>query len=1609
MFDDAMKNHQIVLVLLHSLWQGPVFAVLLWLVLRKFTATKSNLRYITSCVALLALVISCLATWRIIDPYDNSAHTHLDDASSHLLPSDIAAQPESPNTTLSSGQLASSPLIQQGQGQGKGALSVKPQPLETQTEEPAAKRSTPTTWRRRGESITTLAWCVGVVAMLVRVARVLWLGQRIRQFATELEATRFKELNSLVEELKRTMHVGRDIALRVTDRVSVPSVLGIVWPVLLVPPSMLTGIPTEQWRIIFAHELAHIRRYDQLVHLLQLIVEALLFFNPAMWWISQQVRIEREACCDQIAGEVIGNPKAVARTLIDVAGWVQTPPSLGEALPTQSITSARNSKTLLARVRRLAQPDRQPPVRLAWTTVAAATILCAVAVLSTEVGSKAIARSLSLVSSRQVKPSELNPPNAKALTESSGSPPFQDQADPTEGVILRTLAQPQFQPAPLTDAEEALRKAQLADPSYASDYMPQQVAIRTWREFLQRDDLSSEQEAFAWWRIGSLAGTIFDTKRGERADYELATESFAKVRELSGDRINMVSLNTATMFGSLPGQPAERARRMATSYRWLFSRTASMLDESARHINQIGHVVNVPRLPLRSFERRRDILRRALAQRQRTFAERVSQEIVHSEEAGAIREFFELVGPMVRSDHARHWSELVTNNDKLRGDSAWEGFDFEQWRKGRSDNRSAKKMPDETKAGLAGSAVRRLARELGVDISQMVGSGEDGRIQQRDVVQTDLAIRAAKMLVADVRNDIKLGVAADFEIGVDAAALDRVLALPAKRPPHALVEFLARITPPHGVPAEMLTYDVDGEENQFEAAYMWLPERSTQLLSPNQLYDRAVNRRPYYVGWTSTAANQGLLSLADYVLGGDGDTIAYDVETGMVWLEDVGGGPSEIVWGSLLEFVDEHVTIKQAYSRENEQDWRDDEATGTGPGGETKAFLAVWENDDAELNQLINRGVDVNQRDILDRTALHHLCRDSSRKPNMIAALLDAGADVNAQDRYGLTPLALAARVGYLDAVSILIDAGADRSIKDNDGRGPIDVVSRFRNTNEIRRRLAGRRSFYPYRVARVGELFKEGHWANLQLADAQTVLLRKLDYLASDAWDESNRPQKDYHELSIIDRQLALGLLTREQVDYCFHRQFTRGIDGMPQQRQPWNFFDDKYYRDLLSMDQAQYRAFHRAENVPTDLSHKERTRASEAIKANILNDEQLQTWHRLCAEKPRPAAPQALPPLLKSQRPLSKMSPVFQSFEEHAEILKLSSKQKQLLRTLEEIVQQALVWIDHWQKSPYPVGDPRNNVHDPSAVTQSRYIEFAELFALNGILTRDQQALEERARYTKRLSGLILNGVGIHWGYGIGGLVDEPQLKIPLAKEQAEVITKLDKLVSDARDDSVRAVSQYVGGNPSDYREHNLRGQKRRELAELHAQQLVALGLLTKDQEEYSYYRRFSVPSERPWWHVEEEYFRELLAITDEQLQQFRIKLKNPKVLTEEQTRIWNSLRAARPAPPVPTDLTSASSVSSQPALAEVSTIFQAIEEHMKELALTAVQKQHIDELATIVQTALLWSGSRAVGPYLTGDPRNDDDDPVSQTHPRIIHHAEQFALLGILTQQQEDILRN
>ena len=212
------------------------------------------------------------------------------------------------------------------------------------------------------------AWFLGVVLLSLRTAGGLFLVERMRRKEIKPVA---RELYEKCLTLQRNMGLERMVRYCECLRLDAPVVLGWFLPVVLLPARALTGLSEEQIEAVIAHELAHIRRLDCFVNLFQIGVETLLFYHPAVWWVSQRIRTERENCCDDEAISVCGNAVNYARALTLMEEWRATP----------SLMMAANRSPLSQRIARLLGLDG-PAGRLRVAGLAAGVVCLAGALLA---------------------------------------------------------------------------------------------------------------------------------------------------------------------------------------------------------------------------------------------------------------------------------------------------------------------------------------------------------------------------------------------------------------------------------------------------------------------------------------------------------------------------------------------------------------------------------------------------------------------------------------------------------------------------------------------------------------------------------------------------------------------------------------------------------------------------------------------------------------------------------------------------------------------------------------------------------------------------------------------------------------------------------------------------------------------------------------------------------------------------------------------------------------------------------------------------------------------------------------------------------------------------
>src|SRR6266705_2700598 len=191
-----------------------------------------------------------------------------------------------------------------------------------------------------------LVWFGGVVALSLRLASGWLVTRQLGRVGTSSVPAACREA---VARLAARLRIRRPLRVLESAVVQVPAVIGWLRPVILLPASALTGLTPLQLDALLAHELAHVRRYDYLVNLIQSVIETLLFYHPAVWWASQQVREEREHCCDDLAVVVCGDAHLYATALLGME-------RLRVATPGFALAAAGRGGSLMGRIRRLVAP-----------------------------------------------------------------------------------------------------------------------------------------------------------------------------------------------------------------------------------------------------------------------------------------------------------------------------------------------------------------------------------------------------------------------------------------------------------------------------------------------------------------------------------------------------------------------------------------------------------------------------------------------------------------------------------------------------------------------------------------------------------------------------------------------------------------------------------------------------------------------------------------------------------------------------------------------------------------------------------------------------------------------------------------------------------------------------------------------------------------------------------------------------------------------------------------------------------------------------------------------------------------------------------------------------
>ena len=286
--------------LVHFLWQGLLIGCATAVVLALLRNSRAEYRYLVACTALLA----CLA-WPALGLVERLGNG--------------AAAP--------------------GEGAGMMQFAVRNMVGNGQLIDlGAAVRSIVSVW----------ALCAAVLSVRMALG-LLWIERTVRRNASRHDPVQAR-WQARLSQMAQAFGITRQVRLRIVEVLASPVTAGWWRPVVLVPAALAARMPPDLLEALLAHELAHVRRHDYLVNLLQNVIETLLFYHPAVWWLSNRIRAERELIADDFAARQLGEPRRLALALSELERL---------QFSTHHLAQAANGGNLMDRIQHLMRPAPQ--------------------------------------------------------------------------------------------------------------------------------------------------------------------------------------------------------------------------------------------------------------------------------------------------------------------------------------------------------------------------------------------------------------------------------------------------------------------------------------------------------------------------------------------------------------------------------------------------------------------------------------------------------------------------------------------------------------------------------------------------------------------------------------------------------------------------------------------------------------------------------------------------------------------------------------------------------------------------------------------------------------------------------------------------------------------------------------------------------------------------------------------------------------------------------------------------------------------------------------------------------------------------------------------------
>ncbi len=358
-------------VLVHSLWQFAVIAILAAVVARMLRRSSSILRY-AFLIFSMGLIVAAPIVTGVVLPVNTDVNASNREALTPEFTADASATGDDPE--FAAGRSSEMPVVPspgERQGVSPPSTTADSTPELTAKENTRRADAQPLASRvadalRPWMTFIVAFWAIGVLLCSLRPLLGWRTLRRLRSVGISVPSD---EVLAAFTRVSKRLGVKRAVQVFNSTLAKGPLVVGYLRPIVLLPVSFATSIPMPQLEAILAHELAHIRRHDFVINLLQTLVETLFFYHPAVWWLSHRIRIEREHCCDDLVIKLFNNAPDYGRALLAV-----------EQLQGQTTSLALGAKdgSLLGRIRRIVSPDSNNESGRSWLVLPLIICLCSV-------------------------------------------------------------------------------------------------------------------------------------------------------------------------------------------------------------------------------------------------------------------------------------------------------------------------------------------------------------------------------------------------------------------------------------------------------------------------------------------------------------------------------------------------------------------------------------------------------------------------------------------------------------------------------------------------------------------------------------------------------------------------------------------------------------------------------------------------------------------------------------------------------------------------------------------------------------------------------------------------------------------------------------------------------------------------------------------------------------------------------------------------------------------------------------------------------------------------------------------------------------------------------